>query len=372
MVLQFPRFVPHPLLRGGNRQTLAAAWAPGSAQPYRATSFHVSLDDGDHLVVHDDCPDHWRSGDDLVILCHGLGGSHMSPYMQRMQHHFNLRGVRTWRVDLRGFGDSVTYSTLPGHAGRSEDLLQVVRTAEQLHRGSPLALLGFSMGGNIVLKMLGELGADARPPLRCAIAVAPPVNLMACATNMKQGLNRYFSKRFISRLMHNLRELRKTCPDLLGGLSLSPNPTHIMEFDERFTAPLSGFRNAREYYLRCSSAPLLPAIQLPTLILTSADDPVIPSPIFAGLRASPCVQMHHAEGGGHVGFFSAKGDDPNRCWMDWRLLDWLALHGIGVARSGLLLPTEVGPSTQRLPLSRNSALSQCQLSSSDDCSGRTL
>ena len=324
-----PPFVPHPLLRGGHRQTVAAAWGPRAPQKYQATRFDLLADDGDRLAVHDDVPvakaptsparEPWQPGDPLAILFHGLGGCHQSSYITRLQYRLNQLGVRTWRVDQRGFGHSLQCRQL-GHAGRSEDVQLAVSEAIERAPGSPIWLFGFSMGANLVLKAIGQWSTDAPSALVAAAAVAPPIDLLLCAENMKVGWNRVYSRRFVKRLMKCFQEHQHRGE--FQGVDFSQWPSDLMELDDRFTAPLSGYDGALDYYHANSSGRWLDQVTTPTFILAAADDPVVPAAMFQ-VAASPCVKIHLTDHGGHVGFFGTRNTtDVDRCWLDWRLLEW--------------------------------------------------
>ncbi len=318
----FPRFVPHPLLRSGHLQTIAGVYLKGPLRPYRATPHQVMLPDGDRLVLHDDCPVDWRSGDRVALLLHGVAGCHGSSYLVRIAGKLNDVGVRTFRMDMRGCGAGARLAQFPGHAGRSEDALAAADTIQQLATTSPLTIIGFSMGGNIALKLAGELGD--RPPSHLVgiVAVAPPIDLMHCGENIDRGFNQVYSRSFARQLVRFLQSRREHMP-LLADLPLLPAPRRIVEFDDRFTAPLSGFRDVTDYYQQSSSLPVLSRITLPTLILSAADDPLIPVEMLQRAPLSPSTEIVLTEHGGHVAYIGQNSDDPDRWWMDWRIVDWV-------------------------------------------------
>ena len=398
--LTIPPFRPHRWLWNGHLQTIAAAWGPQpppqTSQSARTSTFLLDVDShnvshnvrangasaqaaGDQLVVHDDAPDGWQTGEDIAILMHGLGGCHRSSYMSRLQRRLGLRRVRTWRVDQRGFGASVQCRGL-GHAGRHQDVQAAVLRAAHDHPGSRIFLFGFSMGGNLVLNAVGHWSAQSRTPppldegpegqegqdqhqrprnlsaapdnLVAVAAVAPPMDLLHCARQMQSGWGRWYGRRFVTRLMKSLRQRQQVglLPDLPDGqpLQLTRWPRDLFHLDDMYTAPLSGFANAEAYYAIASSKPWLPHITIPTLILGAHDDPIVPAEVFETSQSAhgpqdfdnstmtdppkvdaehPYVQTHLIDHGGHVGYFS-RGDLPNedRCWLDWRLLDWHSMH----------------------------------------------
>jgi len=332
----FPHFRPHPLIRGGHLQTIVGCYLPWQRINYGATQHHVALPDGDKIALHDDLPasggergqgtgdsgQDWRPGDSIVLLLHGLGGCHQSGYMQRCAVKLTARGYRTFRMDLRGYGAGFPLARHPVHAGRSEDAAAVLNYVIDLCPDSPIHLVGFSMGANIVLKLAGELGPLAPGNLASVMAVAPPIDLLECSRNMQRPLNRFYDRKFVNALLKHI-ELRKV--HVPGALHrpLDPPPRRLIEFDNRFTAPLAGFADAEDYYIRASSGALLRHIAVPTLILTAANDPIIPVGPFETASYSPTTKLLITPCGGHLGFIARRGSDPDRRWLDWRVVEWI-------------------------------------------------
>ena len=314
-------FRPHRLFRGGHAQTIFAAYARTLGYPYSALQQIVELEDGDRVVLHDDTPDDWKSGDRVALLVHGLTGCHGSSYLVRTAGKLNRRGIRTFRLDLRGNGASQSISFRPGHAGRSGDVLAAVNAIVRACPTSPLCVVGFSLGGNLVLKMLGENPEAIPAQLDMAMAVAPPIDLHQCASALEQGTRRLYSRAFTRRLLR----LVKARPDLIDEIpdAFRRPPKGLLEFDDRVTAPLSGFRDAADYYQQSSSAPLLRRIQVPTIVVTAADDPLIAVEMFRPDFFTATTQLVVVPGGGHVGFYARKGADLDRWWLDWRVVEWV-------------------------------------------------
>lgn len=315
-------FEPHPLLRGGHAQTLAGAYLPGRRFAYNARQHRVALDDGDQLVLHDDRPNNWREGDATVLLMHGLGGSYQSGYMRRIASKLCHRGVRVFRMDLRGAGAGMWLAKLPYHSGRSDDAAAALQFVAQLCPDSPTLLIGFSLGGNIALKLLGEVGAGECGNLIAGMAVCPPVELGTCCERLQQRDNRLYDRRFVFELIRQHRERLRRVPGT-PAMPFSVKPKTLLELDDRFTGPINGFGNAANYYRECSSAQFVPEIRRPTFILSATNDPIIPAEIFDRLRLPSSVSLHIAPGGGHLGFISRGTSDPDRRWMDWRVVDWV-------------------------------------------------
>jgi len=326
-VEDLPPFNPHPLLRGGHRQTLFAYFIRGRAARYSATCHRVDLPDGDVLMLHDDCPKNWGPGSPFVVLMHGLGGCHGSAYIQRIAQKLTTFGVRTFRLDHRGAGAGARMSKQPYHAGRSEDVREAFQAASKLCPGSLGALAGFSLSGNMLLKMLGENGRMGYSPeyLACAVAVNPPIDLGQCSETLRRPDNRFYDRYFTKLLVPQVRERLETFSD-------APRPSDgwapqtLREFDETYTALASGFSSLQDYYDRSSGGQFVESIETPTFILTGRDDPLIPASSFEQLPSVPSVSVHIAEHGGHLGYVAGKTSDPDRRWMDWRVIDWLAQH----------------------------------------------
>lgn len=319
---RFPHFRPHPLLRGGDLQTLAAVYLPTANHSYRAVQHHVTLDDGDRLVLHDDRPASWQSGDRVALLMHGLAGSHLSGYMVRGAAKLAARGVRVFRLDLRGCGAGFGLARWPYHSGRSEDAAAALQAIEHLCPGSPVSLVGFSLSGNIALKLCGELGETRCGGLSDCLAICPPIDLSACSERLAARRNRPYDRHFVRLLLAQLREKHARLADA-PGRDYAHRPATLYEFDDTFTAPVCGFGAAQNYYRAASAAQFLTRVRIPTRIIAAADDPLIPAGVFRATQASSSVDVRVAAGGGHLGFVARKDEDPDRRWIDWRVVDWV-------------------------------------------------
>jgi predicted alpha/beta-fold hydrolase len=172
---------------------------------------------------------------------------------------------------------------------------------------------------------VGELGEGAPAQLTSVMAVSPPIDLVACSRNIQEGWNSAYDRRFVRSLLRHVGERSRTVPDALTR-PLDPRPRKLLEFDSQFTAPLSGFADVRDYYTRASSGPLLAHITVPTLIIAAASDPIVPIKPFEVASYSPTTQLVITPCGGHLGFVAAGGIDPDRRWLDWRVVDWALSH----------------------------------------------
>ena len=329
----FPAFRPHALLKSGHAQTIAAAFLHGAkehrllGQQRPAVRHGVRLSDGDQVVLHDGCPAGWRAGDMAVLLLHGLSGCGQSTYVLRAAARLNQVGVRTYRMDSRTCGAGRGLAVRPYHAGQSDDLCAALAFVAECCPGSPLGLVGYSMGGNTVLKALGEDVATLPETLVRAVAVNPAIDLAACCNYLQGPMQRFYDRHFAKTLTQHIAGLDlETGDDIIAAAAreLQSSPAAcIREFDQRFTVPRWGFDSVEHYYAAASSARFIKQIEVPTLILHSRDDPLIPAAIFENLERSDAVTLYLSEHGGHLGFVGAAGVDPDRRWMDWRIRDWL-------------------------------------------------
>lgn len=223
---------------------------------------------------------------------------------------------------MRGFGDSTFISKSHLHGGNYRDAISVI---EFVHRMSPLSkisLVGFSVGGNVILKTLGYWGERPHSSVDSAITISPPIDLVHCSWNLRQQGNRLYELYFVKRMKAQLTARRKHVKDLVDN-QMSPFPNRLIHWDDQFTAPCWGYRGAKEYYEDASSAQDLGQIKVPTVILTSRDDPVVPVSIYDECHMSDCIEFVATQKGGHLGFYSQGGRDPDRFWLDWRICQWV-------------------------------------------------
>jgi predicted alpha/beta-fold hydrolase len=340
--LQLSPFLPPWWLSGAHRQTLAAGCWFGRLNHYQAVPRQIEFDDGDIVIVHDDCPPGWRPGDRAALLMHGLNGSHQSPVLVRLAAKLTQQGTRVFRWDMRGCGAGRGLARLPYHAGRSDDLARVLenivcwcethdatalRRNKIVHREPYLSLLGVSLSGNILLKYLGESPERIPREVLQAIAVNPPIDLSHSLGALRRTLTGWYDRHFVGKLFSDLLQRRSQRPDAPMPEQWN-RPRSLMEFDDWYTAPVSGFSTSREYYDRSSAMQFMPRIQVPTTIITSQDDPMVPLQMFTRSIEcwSPQVRLAVAAGGGHVGYIARRGQDPDEFWLDWRILELMSRH----------------------------------------------
>jgi uncharacterized protein len=319
---QIPPFEPHPLFRNRHAQTLAGTYLPGRRYRYRAVRHRVVLPDADVVVLHDDSPVEWPTGGRVALLLHGLAGCHSSAYMERVAGKLNGAGVRTLRMDLRGCGAGEGLAARPYHAGRSDDAIAALEFVQTLCPHAPVTLVGFSLSGNIVLKLLGE-APDAVPSnVVKAAAICPAIDLGHCVRSLigpfQRSYDRYFVRVLCAQIRTNSR-LRTDLPPLVATRPIAS----IFDFDDLYTGPVCGFGSAENYYTASSAKRHIERIRVPTLVLAAADDPLVPITCFDGIRVPPNVMLHVTKHGGHLGYVAKRGIDRDRRWMDWRIVDWV-------------------------------------------------
>jgi predicted alpha/beta-fold hydrolase len=246
----------------------------------------------------------------LVVLIHGLTGCERSSYVRVTAFHLLQRGYPVLRMNLRGAGPSRPHCREGYHAGRSDDLQRVL---EQLPTGaarSGVAVVGYSLGGNILLRFLADPAAAAHP-VRAAVSISAPIDLAVTQRRILEPRNRVYHAYLLSRMRKEalllLRDRKWRRRVLLAN--------SVREFDERIVAPLYGFAGADDYHARCSAAPVLGQIRTPTLMIHGLDDPWIPAEPYLAFnwRAHPQLTALLPPKGGHVGFHGQGDRTP---WHD--------------------------------------------------------
>jgi len=235
--------------------------------------------------------------DRALVLVHGLGGSEASIYMGDAARHFLARGFRVFRMNYRGVGPSAETSEPPYSAGLTSDLRAVLRRVRRAMPGAAIYIMGFSLGGQLSLRMMGE--GDVPPDVKACVTVSAPLDLATSQRQLARRRNRLYSNYVVSNMQTDLRAVAHP--------KVSADPLRlrtIWDFDQQIIAPVFGFKGAADYYERVSCYPLLSRIDVPTLAIHAADDPWIPAEEYrtaAWPTDSPAGALI-TPGGGHVGF----------------------------------------------------------------------
>jgi len=276
--------------------------------------------DGDFLDIHRvDSP----PGRPRVLLLHGLEGTIRSHYAQGLLNEAVRRG---WGADLllfRSCGPELNRGKRFYHSGETGDLEFVLEKLGAEHPGSPVAIAGVSLGGNVLLKFLGERGVDLPSQLKAAAAISVPFDLSRSSQRINAGFSRVYERFFLGSLRRKALEKARRYPELAPPEKIRTLRT-LADFDNLITGPLHGFRDAEDYYQKSSSLPYLERIRLKTLLLNAVDDPMLPAEVLDDVRRiadrNPALRLEFPARGGHAGFVA--GSQP------WRPF-YYAEHRVG-------------------------------------------
>lgn len=266
------------------------------------------------------------------MLVHGLEGSSDAGYKRSMAQHALETGLIVHRFNMRSCGGTETLASSNYHAGQTSDLLHVVREFWREYQ-LPISLCGFSLGGNVVLKLTGELGDAAKDWIACSVAVSTPLDLGACVERLRQPVNFIYERRFLSRLKQRIHLRAQQHPDIYDASRVDSLRT-VYDFDDQHTAKYFGFGSAANYYRTQSSQNFLDAIRVPTLVVQAKDDPLIPFEVYdqPAFKTNPNLTLLAVEHGGHLGFL-ARG--KQRFWLDGVVLKWISEKLVQAERSAL-------------------------------------
>lgn len=314
-------FKPAWWLASGHLQTLYPTLRR-KIKPPPITLERLELPDGDFVDLA------WStaslpSDSPLVILLHGLGGSMRSTYAAGFMHACNRQGFRTVLMHFRGAGDEPNRLPRAYHSGDTADLNYLIKQLAEREPATKKAVIGVSLGGNVLLKWLGEQGE--RSLVDAAVAVSVPFQLNLAADRMSSGFSRLYQGYLLRRLKKFFERKKESYTGELPAFLQDVNQWQCLwTFDDNVTAPLHGFANVHAYYRESSSRPYLAKITTPTLIIHALDDPFMsPETIPRNDELSPAVRLELSAGGGHVGFIA--GTRPGRpiFWLDERIPDFL-------------------------------------------------
>lgn len=316
-------FVPRALLPGGHAQTLAAALLPRrhALPPAEARLFCV--EDGVQVLCH--C--HWQSerrAAPTLVLLHGLEGSSSAQYVMGTADKAWAAGMNVVRMNMRNCGGTERLGPTLYHSGLSSDLGAVVEALIREEKLPRIFVAGFSMGGNITLKLAGEWGGEAPAEVRAVAAVSPAVDLAACADALHRPGNRLYEWNFLWGLKRRLQRKAKLFPGRYETRDLGRLGS-VRDFDDQVTARYCGFIGADDYYYRSSAARVVERIARPTLIIHAEDDPFVPltAETRAKLASNPNIRLIETAGGGHCAFL-APADGYDGRWAERQVIRFFA------------------------------------------------
>ena len=279
----------------------------------------LELPDGDFLDLDWIASPHTAANAPLILVLHGLEGSSRSVYAQGLLAALVKHGFHGAVLHFRGCSGEPNRLSRSYHSGETGDLARVVDLLKQRHTG-PLGVVGFSLGGNVLLKWLGESGTRA---VEAAVAVSVPFELARAADRLDRGFSRLYQWVLLKSLKRGIaRKARHVALPL--DLNAVDRANNFWQFDDAVTAPLHGFADVHDYYRRASSRQYLPAISVPCLILHATDDPFMtPAAIPTAGELSPTTRLELANRGGHVGFVTGAWPWAPRYWLERRICAYL-------------------------------------------------
>lgn len=312
-----------PLFAGGHKQTLYA-WVKPRRFPRlpSPTVRHFDVARDARVLAH--C--HWQRRPlehPTFLLLHGLEGSSLAHYMCGLSDKAWAAGWNVVRLNQRNCGNTEHLSRGLYHSGLTNDPMFVIRELIEVDRVTAVAVAGYSLGGNLTLKLAGELGEAAPPELKAVCAVSPTMDLARSVDALERPANRLYEWNFVRNLKARMRRKAAAFPGLfeLNGLR---RVRTVREFDEAFTAPHHGFRDAADYYYRASAMRVIDKICVPALILTSADDPFVPTDPFRdpAVTRNPNITVVITEHGGHCAYVERAARGYDGYWAERQVVEF--------------------------------------------------
>lgn len=318
-------YLPKPRWKGRHRMTLYTWGRPRQLPrlpPPTPRYFDVSPEV--RLLAH--C--HWHPKPwehPTLLILHGLEASSEAHYVRGLADKAFAAGFNAVRLNQRNCGGTEHLSAGLYHSGLTQDPASVVRELIEVDGLPAIAVAGYSLGGNLALKLAGDYGSDAPPELRAICAVSPTMDLERCVVALEAAQNRLYEWNFVRNLKARIRRKARLFPGRypLNGLRRIKT---VRAFDEAFTAPHHGFRDAHDYYHRASALRVIDRIRVPTLIITADDDPFVPTDPFRdpAVTSNRAVTVVITTGGGHCGFVSeSSGHDDDGYWAERTVVEFV-------------------------------------------------
>lgn len=281
---------------------------------------YIRLKDDDMVAAEISTPKGWKDGDPMVFMVHGLCGSHKSHYMTRIARRFYKIGYQAIRINLRNCGSGRGLAKNIYHSGSSDDVKEVIEDLTRHFPKSPKALVGFSLGGNIVLKLAGEFADNGHDHLKGVVAVGAPIDLLSSARLFMQPNNQIYANYFLRLLMNDVNFIHSHFSDLPP--HNLPEEISLHDFDELYVAPRANYTSALEYYYKCSSKKVIKNVIVPTKVLLALDDPIISPHSLNDVELPDNIEVYKTQHGGHIGFMGQNIFKEFR-WMDNQVVNWV-------------------------------------------------
>jgi uncharacterized protein len=327
-------FEPRESLRNGHWMTLFS-WANPRYFPAlpRATPRYFDVAPDARVVA--DC--HWqptRWERPTLLALHGLNGSSDAHYMKGIAAKAYARGMNVVRLNQRNCGDTEHLSAGLFHSGLTADAAHVVHELTTVDGLPAIGVAGYSLGGNLALKLAGEYGTHAPPSLVAVAAVSPIIEIEECTRALERPENVLYNWNFVKDLKRRMRRKEQLHPGRFDLTTLNSVRT-VRQFDAAFTAPHFGFRSAEDYYHRASSMRVIDRVAIPALIITAEDDPFVPSQPFRDpkVTGNPHIELHLCAHGGHCGFVGANSLVDDGYWAENKIVDFVERHAESATRT---------------------------------------
>jgi predicted alpha/beta-fold hydrolase len=325
MIVLMERFEPRASLQNGHVMTLYS-WGNPRHFPRLPAPVRRYFDVARNTRVVADC--HWQAQPwthPTLIALHGLNGSSEAHYMRGLAAKAYARGMNVVRLNQRNCGDTEHLAEGLFHSGLTADAALVVHELTHVDGLPAIGVAGYSLGGNLALKLAGEYGASAPATFIGAAAVSPIIEISLCTQALERPENWLYEWNFVRDLKRRMRRKNQCSPGRYDLSKLDAVKT-VREFDDTYTAPYFGFRNAEDYYHRASAMRVIDRVQVPTLIITAEDDPFVPSAPFheAKVTGNPHIDLRISRHGGHCGFVGPQAAHDDGYWAENQIVEFVS------------------------------------------------
>jgi len=325
--MSFDDYVPRRWLTNGHCMTVYTWGRPRRfprLPPPEVRGFDVAPD----ARVVAKC--HWREpahAHPALLLLHGLEGSADAHYMRGIADKAFAAGFSVIRLNQRNCGGTDHLSVGVYNSGLTSDPAAVIREVIDRDRLTSIAVAGYSLGGNLALKLAGEYAAEGPPEVKAFVAVSPTIDLSACIRALERPSNWVYQRNFLRALKQRIRRKARLYPAIYSTEPLR-RVRSVRQFDDAYTAWMSGYRDAEDYYYRASALRVVDRIRVQTLVITAADDPFVPIGAFRdpAVTGNACVSLDLTEHGGHCGFVSAGLDGDDGYWAERAIVRFVSGH----------------------------------------------
>ena len=324
MIVTMAAFEPRESLQNGHFMTLYS-WGNPRHFPRLPAPTRRYFDVAPATRVVADCHWHERPWEHATLIAlHGLNGSSDAHYMRGLAAKAFARGINVVRLNQRNCGETEHLAEGLFHSGLTADAAHVVHELTQVDGLPAIAVAGYSLGGNLALKLAGEYGPCAPATLAGVAAVSPIIEIGECTRALERPGNALYQWNFVRDLKRRMRRKDWFRP---GAFDLTPLKVirTVREFDETYTAPYFGFRDAEDYYHRASAMRVIERIRVPALVITAGDDPFVPSQPFHDpkLTGNPHIDLRMSAHGGHCGFVGSRSADDDGYWAEKQIVDFV-------------------------------------------------